>query len=78
MKVVNTHKAKTELSKLLKKAAEGEEVIIGKAGQPIAKLVPFSASKKQRRGGQLKDKIHIAEDFESLPPGFTQHFSEEK
>lgn len=59
---VNIHEAKTNLSKLLKKVEEGEEVIIAKAGEPIARLVP-----ERRKGGiklgTLKGKIWIADDF---------------
>jgi len=61
MNVVNVHEAKTNLSKLLDRAAHGERIIIGKAGKPIARLEPIatgSASKKVVGGGfRLQEKV---------------------
>jgi antitoxin (DNA-binding transcriptional repressor) of toxin-antitoxin stability system len=45
----------------------GEEVIIAKAGQPMVRLVPIQAENAPRTGGQWKGRIHITEDFDSLP-----------
>ena len=75
MNIINTHEAKTHLSKILEDVAEGKEVIIGKAGKPMAKLIPFHASPKKRKGGQLKGKIHIGKDFDKLPKTFTKDFT---
>ena len=57
MKVVNTHEAKTHLSRLLDEASAGEEIVIAKAGQPVARLVRYEAVKKPRKLGVLKGKI---------------------
>jgi prevent-host-death family protein len=57
MNVVNVHDAKTNFSKLLERAANGERIIIGKAGKPIARLEPFSNTKavqRQFKGGSLR------------------------
>lgn len=57
MNVVNVHEAKTNFSKLLERAANGERIIIGKAGKPIARLEPFSNTKavhRQFKGGSLR------------------------
>ena len=62
MKTINVHEAKTHLSRLLESVAEGEEIIIARAGKPIAKLVPLKS--KPRRPGSLKGKIRIHEDFD--------------
>lgn len=70
-KTVNIHDAKTNLSSLLAEAEAGEEIVIARAGKPIAKLVPFKAKKKKRldrRPGQLKGKIWIGSDFEDPLP----------
>lgn len=70
-KTVNVHDAKTNLSSLLAEAEAGEEIVIARAGKPIAKLVPFKAKKKKRldrRPGQLKGKIWIGSDFEDPLP----------
>jgi prevent-host-death family protein len=66
---VNLYEAKTQLSKLVERAAAGEEIVIAKAGKPMARLVPVEASrpKKLREPGLLKGKVWIAEDFDEWP-----------
>ncbi|MBX9811434.1 MAG: type II toxin-antitoxin system prevent-host-death family antitoxin [Burkholderiales bacterium] len=69
MHKVNIHEAKTQLSRLVEIAAGGEEIIIAKAGKPVAKLGPLSKpSRKARKPGGLKGKIWIAEDFDAPLP----------
>ncbi len=65
MASVNVHDAKTHLSKLLERAEAGEEIVIAKAGRPVAKLVPF-APLGPRRPGLLKGRVG-SEFFEPLP-----------
>ncbi|MEI7669606.1 MAG: type II toxin-antitoxin system prevent-host-death family antitoxin, partial [Pseudomonadota bacterium] len=65
----NIHHAKTHLSQLIAKALEGEEVVIGKAGNPLVRLVPL-VQPIPRVAGKCKGKIVLAEDFDSLPPEF--------
>ena len=77
MNIINTHEAKTNLSKILSHVAKGKEVVIGKAGVPIARLVPFQGASGKRKGGQLKGKIHISKDFDVLPKNFLKHFTPE-
>lgn len=61
------HEAKTNLSKLLRKAARGEEVIIARGKTPVAKLVALSTEKKKRVPGRFKGKIWYSEDaFEPM------------
>jgi len=57
------HQAKTNLSKLLRKAANGEEVIIARGKTPVARLVALSTRKKKRVPGRWKGKIHIHPSF---------------
>jgi prevent-host-death family protein len=73
---VNLYEAKTNLSKLVDRAAAGEEIIIAKAGKPKAKLVPYQPPRKKRRGGQnLLGITYIAEDFDApLPPEIQKYF----
>ncbi len=59
----NIHNAKTHLSQLVQKAYDGEEIVICKAGKPMAKLVKFTASDKPRKLGGWKGKVWISEDF---------------
>ena len=68
MQTVNVHDAKTHFSRLVDAAANGEEIIIAKAGKPAARLVPLERVKSARRFGALKGKIRISDDFnEALP-----------
>lgn len=69
MKTVNIHEAKTHLSKLIEAAAEGEDIVIAKAGKPLVRMIPFAQPKPMRRLGGLKGKIRIAEDFDAPLPG---------
>jgi len=68
MKIVTIHKAKTNLSRLIKSAAEGEEVIIFRASKPVARLVPVGEVKGKRQPGSWKGKLRVGpEFFEPLP-----------
>jgi len=62
MKAVNIQAAKTHLSRLVDRAAAGEEIVLAKAGKPLAKLVPYFPARKPRVGGQLKGQIWEAPD----------------
>lgn len=74
MKKANLHEAKTNLSKLVELAVQGEEVVICKAGIPVARLVAINRKKKNRTPGALKGKIKIKEDFDLLPDEFMRYF----
>ena len=60
---INIHEAKTHLSKLAEQAGAGEEIIIAKAGKPIARLVPLAQGVVMRKKGLLNGKIKITKDF---------------
>jgi prevent-host-death family protein len=68
MKIVNIHQAKTTLSQLLESALAGEDVIISKAGKPLARIIPYQAEKKPRTPGYWKDRVKIADDFDAPLP----------
>ncbi|HIA46803.1 MAG TPA: type II toxin-antitoxin system Phd/YefM family antitoxin [Candidatus Hydrogenedentes bacterium] len=74
METKNIHEAKTHLSRLVERAAGGEEIIIAKAGKPMAKLVPYQEDKKPRKPGSLRGKIWIADDFDELPEDIAAAF----
>jgi prevent-host-death family protein len=61
--IVNIHDAKTHLSRIVDEVAAGAEVIIAKAGKPMARLIPISAPARQKRLGLLKGKIRVPDDF---------------
>lgn len=65
--VVNVHEAKTHLSRLLKRVSGGDEIVIAKAGKPIAKLVPIGKPGK-RVLGLDKGRVSIADDFDAPLP----------
>jgi len=67
MKVHTIHEAKTNLSKLIQKAREGEEVVIAKGKEPVAKIVPIATGQKKRVPGGFEGKVWAADDaFEPL------------
>jgi prevent-host-death family protein len=66
MAVFNIHDAKTQLSRLLERAAQGEEIVIAKSGRPIAKLVRVAC--EPRRPGRLKGRIRIDPAFDEPLP----------
>ena len=60
---MNVHEAKTHLSKLLERVAQGEEVVIAKAGKPVARLVAIKAKKVARPIGTAKGMFVLPDDF---------------
>jgi prevent-host-death family protein len=74
-KIVNIHEAKTHLSKIVDEVAAGNEVIIAKAGKPLARLGPISALPRKKRLGLLKGKVKVPDDFNApLPPNVLADF----
>lgn len=77
MKTVNTHQAKTHLSQLLEQVAQGEEIIIARAGKPIARLVGYRGEDRARTGGQWKGLVRMSDHFEEpLPEEVSKLFSD--
>jgi prevent-host-death family protein len=75
MRTVNIHAAKTQLSRLVEDAAKGEEIIIAKAGKPVARLVPLAEVKRRRRLGVLAGKLTVSDDFDApLPDDILDEF----
>lgn len=64
MEVFNIHQAKTNLSKLIEKTRQGEDIVIAKAGKPIVKLIPYKKKLKPRKPGIWKGKIWVSDDFD--------------
>jgi prevent-host-death family protein len=64
--IVNIHAAKTHLSRLLERVEAGEEIVIGRAGKPIARIVPYVEVPRRRWFGALKDEIRILPGFDDL------------
>jgi prevent-host-death family protein len=78
METVNIHEAKTHLSRLIERIAQGEEIIIAKAGKPVARLVGYAENRAPRVGGRWKGLVHIRDDFDApLPPEMNSGFQGE-
>jgi len=67
-KAVNTHEAKTQFSKLLKRVASGEEITIASRGVPVARLVPVGLGKAKRQLGFYEGKFKVPDDFDAPLP----------
>ena len=77
MIMVNVHEAKTQFSRLLARVSSGEEIVIAKAGNPVARLVPWKQKNKNRVPGLDKGVLQIPEDFDApLPPEILATFEQ--
>ena len=69
MATVTIHKAKSQLSKLIEQALRGEEVVIARGKEPVARLVPYARQEPKRGFGSLKGKVWLDESFWEPLPG---------
>ena len=75
MKAVNIHEAKTHFSRLVSRVERGEEIVIAKAGRPVARLVPVAITPKLRTLGADRGSVIVADDFDApLPPDVLADF----
>jgi len=76
---INVHQAKTHLSRLLERAAAGEEIVIARAGKPVARLAPYEKEAPPgRKPGYWRGKVRISADFDSLPEELAAAFRGER
>lgn len=68
MRKVNIHDAKTQLSRLVEQASAGEEIVLAKAGKPVARLVPLGGPRARRTLGHLAGCFAVPEDFDTPLP----------
>ena len=74
-RTVNVHEAKTHLSRLLEEVRQGEEVVIAKAGKPVARLVAVTEAPKRRQPGGAKGTLWYSDDFDApLPDEILESF----
>jgi prevent-host-death family protein len=71
---VNIHEAKTHFSRLLQRVAMGEEVVIAKAGTPVAKLLPLNSKKPEFKFGSAKGEFVVPDDFNEPDPALEDSF----
>jgi prevent-host-death family protein len=74
--IVNVHAAKTNLSRLIERAEAGEEIVIGRAGKPVAKLVPYVPERPNRVFGALKGQMRILPGFDKLDVEIEREFED--
>lgn len=67
MKTINIHEAKTQLSRLVQEALEGEEIVIARRNVPLVKLVAIPSARPRRSLGSLRGRIHLEPDFDETP-----------
>ena len=72
--IVNIHQAKTHLSRLIESVEAGHEVVIARAGRPVARLVPFRARKNPRVPGIWRGRVRLAPDFDQVDDAITDAF----
>ena len=76
MEKVNIHDAKTRLSSLIERVEAGEEIVIARAGRPVARLAPLISRRGRRKLGALDGRFRIPEDFNApLPDELLKAFS---
>jgi prevent-host-death family protein len=63
---VNVHEAKTHLSRLLERVEGGEEIVVARAGRPIARIVPYRARTQPRVPGAWRGRVHLGPDFDAV------------
>ena len=74
MYITSITEAKAHFSALIEKVLAGEEIIIGKSGKPVAKLIRYDRREESRQPGALKGKIKIADNFDELPEDIAKAF----
>lgn len=74
MTIKNISEVKSQLSALIEQVRKGKEFVIGKAGKPVAKLVPYSGLAAPRTPGALKGEIFMAPDFDDCQSEIAELF----
>ena len=68
MTVVNIGQAKANFSRLIARVCKGEEIVLARAGKPVAKIVPFEAAPKRRMPGSARGQFTLSDDFDAPLP----------
>ena len=75
-RAVNIHEAKTHLSRLVERVEEGEEIVIARAGRPVARLVPFRHRSEPRTPGVWRGQVRLSEDFDTTDDALLAAFEQ--
>ncbi|HLF66684.1 MAG TPA: type II toxin-antitoxin system Phd/YefM family antitoxin [Gammaproteobacteria bacterium] len=75
MITANIHYAKTHLSQLVEQAMQGEEILLCKAGKPVARVIAYEPASAPRQLGLWAGQVHIADDFDELPVELKDYFT---
>lgn len=73
MKTVKMHEAKTHLSRLVREAIAGEEIVIARGEEPLVRLVPLASSRGSRVFGSARGQVRWSEDFDAPLPDFDEY-----
>ena len=71
---VNVHEAKTHLSRLLERVEAGEEIVVARAGRPVARLVPYRTRTQARLPGAWRGRVRLAPDFDATDEDLLAEF----
>ena len=71
---VNIHEAKTHLSRLIERVESGQEIVIARAGRPVARLIPFQVRKSPRVPGLWRGRVRLAPDFDQVDDAIRDAF----
>ena len=72
--LMNIHEAKTHFSRLVERVEAGEEILIGRAGRPVARLVPLKVRTTPRRPGLWRGRVRMAADFDATDESLLDAF----
>ena len=75
MLVSTVSEAKAQLSALIERVLRGEEVIIGRAGKPVAVLMAYNPRRSERKPGSMKGQVVIGDDFDEIPEEIAEAFT---
>lgn len=78
MQLINIHEAKTNLSKLIERTLNGEDIVIAKAGKPVVRMVAYKEKLKPRKPGLWKGKVWVSDDFDEEDPEINKLFYDGK
>ncbi len=74
--IVNVHAAKTNLSRLLQRVERGEEIVVGRAGKPIARIIPYVEVPRRSWFGSMQDEIRILPGFDEMDAEIERDFEQ--
>ena len=75
-RAINIHEAKTHLSRLVERVERGEEIVIARAGRPVARLIPFHPRAEPRTPGLWRGRVRLSPDFDAPDDALLSSFEQ--